>query len=45
MGGGGGGGGGEVGSHGVVSATVTYSVTEDVEAEAWGTSLYLRERG
>ena len=42
---GGGGGGGEVGSHGVVSATVTHSVQEDVEAEAWGTSLYMRGEG
>ena len=38
----GGGGGGEVGNHGVVSATVTQSVPEDVEAEAWNTSLCLR---
>ena len=42
---GGGGGGGEVGSHGVVSATVTHSVTEDVEAEAWGTSFTWGGRG
>ena len=41
----GGGGGGEVGSHGVVSATVTHRVQEDVEAEAWGTSLCLRGEG
>ena len=37
-GGGGGGGGREVGSHGVVSATVTQSDPEDVKAEAWSTS-------
>ena len=36
---------GEVGSHGVVSATVTQSVPEDVETEAWGNSLCLRGRG
>ena len=30
------------GSHGVVSVTVTQSVPEDVEAEAWSTSLCLR---
>ena len=36
---------GEEGSHGVVSATATQSVPEDVEAEAWGTSLGLRGEG
>ena len=35
----------EVGSHGVVSTTVTQRVPEDVEAEAWGTSLCLRGGG
>ena len=40
-----GGGEGEVGSHGVVSAPVTQSVPEDVEAEVWSTSLCLRGRG
>ena len=43
--GGGGGRGREVGSHGVVSATVTQSVPEDVEPEAWSTSLCLRGEG
>ena len=35
----------EVGSPGVVSATVTQSVPEDVEAEAWSISLRLRGEG
>ena len=36
---------GEEGSHGVVSVTVTQSVPEDFEAEAWSTSLCLRGEG
>ena len=34
-----------VGSHGVISTTVTQSVPEDVKAKAWGTSLCLMGGG